>query len=265
MEKIVKNSIITVLIIIAVFIVGLMDDKKITSLTVENTVAKNANKVITTTANKKFVSIRIDKNKISFNSKEPNVVSNISEIDLKNLLKSKKESWKIFNEQNDEYSKSYSKKVLKLSNESYKSLTINDGFKYYTIDNNNGIYEINYPNVATDDNYFHTFEDALNSCDNDCTITLYNSLDLSNIELDKNITINGNYQTIYVKDYLFNLKSSKIEVTLNNVKINTQYLLKVGKKNKNKLILNNSKIIYSELANNKIKVENNKSSLSKYL
>ena len=154
---------------------------------------------------------------------------------------------------------------MKFSNKFYKSLTINDGFKNYTIDNNNGTYEINYPNIATENNYFHKFEDAINTCDNDCTITLLNSLDLSDIELDKNLTINGNHQTIYVKNYLFNLKNSKIEVTLNDVKINTQYLLKVSKKNKNRLTLNNSKIIYRELANNKIKVENNKSSLLKYL
>lgn len=265
MEKIVKNSVITFLMIVAVFIIGLMDDKKITSLTVENTIAKNANKVVTTAANKQLISIKVEKNKIYFNSNEPNVVSNISEDDLKNLLKSKKSNWKIYNEQNDEYTRTYSKKTLKLSNKSYKSLTINDGFKYYTIDNNNGTYEINYPNIATENNYFHDFEDAINTCDNDCTITLLNSLDLSDIELDKNITINGNHQTIYVNNYLFSLKNSKIEVTLNNVKINTQYLLKVSKKNKNKLILNNSKIIYRELANNKIKVENNESSLLKYL
>lgn len=265
MEKVVKNLIITLLIIVAVFIVGLMDDKKITSLTVDNTIAKNANKVVTTTANKQYVSMRLDKNKIYFNSNEPNIVSNISDVDLKNLLKSKKDSWKIFNEQNDEYTKSYSKKILKFSNKLYKSLTINDSFKYYTIDNNNGTYEINYPNISTESNYFHEFEDAINTCDNDCTITLLNSLDLSDIELDKNLTINGNHQTIYVKNYLFNLKNSKIEVTLNDVKINTQYLLKVSKKNKNRLTLNNSKIIYRELANNKIKVENNKSSLLKYL
>ena len=47
-----------------------------------------------------------------------------------------------------------------ISNKFYKSLTINDGFKYYTIDNNNGTYEINYPNIATESNYFHEFEDA---------------------------------------------------------------------------------------------------------
>ena len=119
-----------------------MDDKKITSLTVDNTIAKNANKVVTTTTNKQYVSMRLDKNKIYFNSNEPNIVSNISDVDLKNLLRSKKDSWKIFNEQNDEYTKSYSKKILKFSNKLYKSLTINDGFKYYTIDNNNGTYEI---------------------------------------------------------------------------------------------------------------------------
>ena len=265
MEKVVKNLIIIFLVIVAVFIIGLIDDKKITLLTVENTIAKNANKVVTTTANKQLVSMRLEKNKIYFNSNEPNVVSNISDADLKNLLKSKKSNWKIYNEQNDEYAKTYSKKILKLSNKSYKSLTINDGFKYYTIDDNNGTYEINYPNIATEKNYFHDFDDAINTCDNDCTITLLNSLDLSDIELNKNITINGNHQTIYAKDYLFNLKNSKIEVTLNNVKINTQYLLKVSKKNKNKLTLNNSKIIYRELANNKIKVENNESSLLKYL
>ncbi len=49
--------------------------------------------------------MRLDKNKIYFNSNEPNIVSNISDVDLKNLLKSKKDSWKIFNEQNDEYTK----------------------------------------------------------------------------------------------------------------------------------------------------------------
>lgn len=140
MEKVVKNLIITFLIIVAVFIVGLMDDKKITSLTVDNTIAKNANKVVTTTTNKHYISMRLDKNKIYFNSNEPNIVSNISDVDLKNLLRSKKDSWKIFNEQNDEYTKSYSKKILKFSNKLYKSLTINDGFKYYTIDNNNGTY-----------------------------------------------------------------------------------------------------------------------------
>ena len=106
MEIVVKNLIITFLIIVAVFIVGLMDDKKITSLTVDNTIAKNANKVVTTTANKHYVSMRLDKNKIYFNSNEPNIVSNISDVDLKNLLKSKKDSWKIFNEQNDEYTNS---------------------------------------------------------------------------------------------------------------------------------------------------------------
>ena len=101
MEKVVKNLIITFLIIVAVFIVGLMDDKKITSLTVDNTIAKNANKVVTTTTNKQYVSMRLDKNKIYFNSNEPNIVSNISDVDLKNLLRSKKDSWKIFNEQNN--------------------------------------------------------------------------------------------------------------------------------------------------------------------
>lgn len=266
MKNIEKNSIIVLLIIISIFIINLMDDKKITSLTVENTIARSFNKETSSNVkDDKLSNIRIENDKIYFNVSSSNVASNINEDDLNKLLKSKKKNWKVYNENNMEYNKSYKNGVLRLKNDDFKSLTINDGYKNYLINYHNGFFELSYPSVSIGTKYFLDFESAYNSCDKECEIDLLEDISLSNIEILKDVVINGNYKNIYSDDYLFKLNDSKVKITLNNVKVNIQYLANVSKKNKNKIILNNSKIKCLDVANNKTNVENNQSSLLKFL
>lgn len=265
MEKIVKSSVIVVLFMISVFILNLMDDKKITSLTIENTVVNDSNKLTTISANSlNKTNILLNKNSITFKSNKSNVISNINKNDLNNLLKSKKSNWKIYNEKNETYNIKYSNNNIKLSDYTYKSLTIYDGYKYYTLDYENGIYEINYPNVSVNEMYFHTLTDAYNNY-TDGEIILLNDISTKNIDIDKSITINGNNKNIYVDDYLFSLSNKNLKVTLNNVKVNAKYILKTKKNNKNKLVINNSKIMYSNISNNKVNLEKNNSNLLKQL
>lgn len=289
-----KNIIIGVLLVISGFLFNLMDNEKITYLSIDNRLASAPNKIkrvnknkttkvvtkseeqdfnVNKTVNKKLnnlTNIRIENKSIVFNSTKSNLVSNINKNDLEKLINSKKEAWYIFNNEGKKYELKLENNIINLDGEDYKSLSIFDGFKFYTIDYKDGLWELNYPKVSVGKginvNYFSNIESALKVYKNGDVITLLNDVETNTLNISKSIIIDGNNNSISSNETLFNVKSKSINITLNNVNIDTKNLINVKKDNKVKVNILNSKILYkSEFSNNKVKVNKDKTTISSYL
>lgn len=298
MNKTAKNIVICVLLLISFFLLNLMDNNKITYLTVENRVAKEANKLtntnkkvnkkkekivkeeietttfsVDTQINKKIkniTNIRIDDKKIIFNSSKSNVVSNIDKKDLDYLLNSKKNNWYIINENGNIFNTLIEKNIIKLYGDEFKSISIFDGNKNYTIDYKNGLWEINYPNIKVgiglNVRYFNSLEKAIETYKENEIITLLQNLNVENsIDINKSIVIDGNNKKINCQSSLFNILNN-IDIKINNINIETNNLVNVKKKNKSSLSINDSYLVIKEkLSNNKIKTNIKDSNVLRYL
>lgn len=289
-----KNIIIGVLLVISGFLFNLMDNEKITYLYIDNKLVSAPNKVkrtnknkttkviikneeqdfnVNKTVNKKLnnlTNVRIENKSIIFNSTKSNLVSNINKNDLEKLINSKKETWYVFNNQGEKYDLKVENNIINLDGEDYKSLSIFDGFKFYTIDYKDGLWELNYPKVSVGKginvNYFSNIESALKVYKNGDVITILNDIETNTLNIDKNIIIDGNNNSISSNETLFKVKNININITLNNVNINTKNLINVKKDNKVKVNIVNSKILYmSEFSNKKIKVNKDNATISSYL
>lgn len=298
MNKTAKNIVICVLLLISFFLLNLMDNNKITYLTVENRVAKEANKLtntnkkvnkkkekivkeeietttfsVDTQINKKIkniTNIRIDDKKIIFNSSKSNVVSNIDKKDLDYLLNSKKNNWYIINENGDTFNILVEKNIIKLYGNEFTSMSIFDGNKNYTIDYINGLWEINYPNIKVgiglNVRYFNSLEKAIEAYKENEIITLLQNLNVENsIDINKSIVIDGNNKKINCQSSLFNILKNA-DIKINNINIETNNLVNVKKKNKSSLNINDSYLVIKEkISNNKIKINIENSNVLRYL
>lgn len=289
-----KNIIIGVLLVISGFLFNLMDNEKITYLSIDNKLVSAPNKVkrtnknkttkviikneeqdfnVNKTVNKKLnnlTNVRIENKSIIFNSTKSNLVSNINKNDLEKLINSKKETWYVFNNQGEKYDLKVENNIINLDGEDYKSLSIFDGFKFYTIDYKDGLWELNYPKVSVGKginiNYFSNISDALNVSKAGDIITILSDVETNTLNINKNVIIDGNNNSIRSNETLFKVKNININITLNNVNINTKNLINVKKDNKVKVNIVNSKILYmSEFSNKKIKVNKDNATISSYL
>lgn len=289
-----KNIIIIILLVISGVLFNLMDNEKITYLSIDSKFASTPNKIkrtnknkttkvvikneeqsfdINKTVNKKLnnlTNIKIENKSIIFNSTKSNLVSNINKNDLEKLINSKKDTWYVFNNEGKKYDLSIENNIINLDGEDYKSLSIFDSFKFYTIDYKEGLWELNYPKVSVGKginvNYFSNIESALKVYKNGDVITILNDIETNTLNIDKNIIIDGNNNSISSNETLFKVKNININITLNNVNINTKNLINVKKDNKVKVNIVNSKILYmSEFSNKKIKVNKDNATISSYL
>lgn len=289
-----KNIIIIILLVISGFLFNLMDNEKIIYLSIDNKLASAPNKIkrvnknkttkvvikseeqdfnVNKTVNKKLnnlTNIKIENKSIIFNSTKSNLVSNINKNDLEKLINSKKDTWYVFNDEGKKYDLSIENNIINLDGEDYKSLSIFDSFKFYTIDYKDGLWELNYPKVSVGKginvNYFSNIESALKVYKNGDVITILNDIETNTLNIDKNIIIDGNNNSISSNETLFKVKNININITLNNVNINTKNLINVKKDNKVKVNIVNSKILYmSEFSNKKIKVNKDNATISSYL
>ena len=289
-----KKIIIIILLVISGVLFNLMDNEKITYLSIDSKLASAPNKIkrtnknkttkvvtkseeqsfdINKTVNKKLTNltnIKIENKKIIFNSTKSNLVSNINKNDLEKLINSKKDTWYVFNDEGKKYDLSIENNIINLDGEDYKSLSIFDSFKFYTIDYKDGLWELNYPKVSVGKginvNYFSNIESALKVYKNGDVITILNDIETNTLNIDKNIIIDGNNNSISSNETLFKVKSKSINITLNNVNIDTKNLINVKKDNKVKVNIINSKILYmSEFSNKKIKVNKDNATISSYL
>ena len=289
-----KNIIIIILLVISGVLFNLMDNEKITYLSIDSKFASTPNKIkrtnknkttkvvikneeqsfdINKTVNKKLnnlTNIKIENKSIIFNSTKSNLVSNINKNDLEKLINSKKDTWYVFNDEGKKYDLSIENNIINLDGEDYKSLSIFDSFKFYTIDYKDGLWELNYPKVSVGNginvNYFSNIESALKVYKNGDVITILNDIETNTLNIDKNIIIDGNNNSISSNETLFKVKSKSINITLNNVNIDTKNLINVKKDNKVKVNIINSKILYmSEFSNKKIKVNKDNATISSYL
>ena len=289
-----KNIIIIILLVISGVLFNLMDNEKITYLSIDSKLASAPNKIkrtnknkttkvvtkseeqdfnVNKTVNKKLnnlTNIKIENKSIIFNSTKSNLVSNINKNDLEKLINSKKDTWYVFNDEGKKYDLSIENNIINLDGEDYKSLSIFDSFKFYTIDYKDGLWELNYPKVSVGKginvNYFSNIESALKVYKNGDVITILNDIETNTLNIDKNIIIDGNNNSISSNETLFKVKSKSINITLNNVNIDTKNLINVKKDNKVKVNIINSKILYmSEFSNKKIKVNKDNATISSYL
>ena len=289
-----KKIIIIILLVISGVLFNLMDNEKITYLSIDSKLASAPNKIkrtnknkttkvvtkseeqsfdINKTVNKKLTNltnIKIENKKIIFNSTKSNLVSNINKNDLEKLINSKKDNWYVFNNEGMKYNLSIENNIINLDGEDYKSLSIFDSFKFYTIDYKDGLWELNYPKVSVckgiNVNYFSNIESALKVYKNGDVITILNDIETNTLNIDKNIIIDGNNNSISSNETLFKVKNININITLNNVNINTKNLINVKKDNKVKVNIINSKILYmSEFSNKKVKVNKDNATISSYL
>lgn len=289
-----KNIIIIILLVISGFLFNLMDNEKIIYLSIDNKLASAPNKIkrvnknkttkvvtkseeqdfnVNKTVNKKLnnlTNIKIENKSIIFNSTKSNLVSNINKNDLEKLINSKKDTWYVFNDEGKKYDLSIENNIINLDGEDYKSLSIFDSFKFYTIDYKDGLWELNYPKVSVGKginvNYFSNIESALKVYKNGDVITILNDIETNTLNIDKNIIIDGNNNSISSNETLFKVKNININITLNNVNIDTKNLINVKKDNKVKVNIINSKILYmSEFSNKKIKVNKDNATISSYL
>lgn len=289
-----KNITIIILLVISGVLFNLMDNEKITYLSIDSKFASAPNKIkhtnknkttkvvikneeqsfnVNKTVNKKLnnlTNIKIENKSIIFNSTKSNLVSNINKNDLEKLINSKKDTWYVFNNEGKKYDLSIENNIINLDGEDYKSLSIFDSFKFYTIDYKDGLWVLNYPKVSVGKginvNYFSNIESALNVYKNGDVITILNDIETNTLNIDKNIIIDGNNNSISSNETLFKVKNININITLNNVNINTKNLINVKKDNKVKVNIVNSKILYmSEFSNKKIKVNKDNATISSYL
>ena len=289
-----KKIIIIILLVISGVLFNLMDNEKITYLSIDSKLASAPNKIkrtnknkttkvvtkseeqsfdINKTVNKKLTNltnIKIENKKIIFNSTKSNLVSNINKNDLEKLINSKKDNWYVFNNEGMKYNLSIENNIINLDGEDYKSLSIFDSFKFYTIDYKDGLWELNYPKVSVGKginvNYFSNIESALKVYKNGDVITILNDIETNTLNIDKNIIIDGNNNSISSNETLFKVKNININITLNNVNIDTKNLINVKKDNKVKVNIINSKILYmSEFSNKKVKVNKDNATISSYL
>lgn len=289
-----KNITIIILLVISGILFNLMDNEKITYLSIDSKFASAPNKIkhtnknkttkvvikneeqdfnINKTVNKKLnnlTNIKIENKSIIFNSTKSNLVSNINKNDLEKLINSKKDIWYVFNDEGKKYDLSIENNIINLDGEDYKSLSIFDSFKFYTIDYKDGLWELNYPKVSVGKginvNYFSNIESALKVYKNGDVITVLNDIETNTLNIDKNIIIDGNNNSISSNETLFKVKNININITLNNININTKNLINVKKDNKVKVNIVNSKILYmSEFSNKKIKVNKDNATISSYL
>lgn len=289
-----KNIIIIILLVISGVLFNLMDNEKITYLSIDSKLASASNKIkrtnknkttrvvtkseeqsfdINKTVNKKLnnlTNIKIENKKIIFNSTKSNLVSNINKNDLEKLINSKKDNWYVFNDEGKKYDLSIENNITNLDGEDYKSLSIFDSFKFYTIDYKDGLWELNYPKVSVGKginvNYFSNIESALKVYKNGDVITILNDIETNTLNIDKNIIIDGNNNSISSNETLFKVKNKNINITLNNININTKNLINVKKDNKVKVNIINSKILYMrEFSNKKVKVNKDNVTISSYL
>lgn len=289
-----KNIIIIILLVISGVLFNLMDNEKITYLSIDSKFASAPNKIkhtnknkttkviikneeqdfnVNKTVNKKLnnlTNVRIENKSIIFNSTKSNLVSNINKNDLEKLINSKKETWYVFNNQGEKYDLKVENNIINLDGEDYKSLSIFDGFKFYTIDYKDGLWELNYPKVSVGKginiNYFSNISDALNVSKAGDIITILSDVETNTLNINKNVIIDGNNNSIRSNETLFKVKNININITLNNVNINTKNLINVKKDNKVKVNIVNSKILYmSEFSNKKIKVNKDNATISSYL
>lgn len=289
-----KNIIIIILLVISGVLFNLMDNEKITYLSIDSKLASAPNKIkrtnknkttkvvtkneeqsfdINKTVNKKLTNltnIKIENKKIIFNSTKSNLVSNINKNDLEKLINSKKDNWYVFNDEGKKYDLSIENNIINLDGEDYKSLSIFDSFKFYTIDYKDGLWELNYPKVSVGKginvNYFSNIESALKVYKNGDVITILNDIETNTLNVDKNIIIDGNNNSISSNETLFKVKNKNINITLDNININTKNLINVKKDNKVKVNIINSKILYMrEFSNKRIKVNKDNATISSYL
>ena len=289
-----KKIIIIILLVISGVLFNLMDNEKITYLSIDSKLASAPNKIkrtnknkttkvvtkseeqsfdINKTVNKKLTNltnIKIENKKIIFNSTKSNLVSNINKNDLEKLINSKKDNWYVFNNEGMKYNLSIENNIINLDGEDYKSLSIFDSFKFYTIDYKDGLWELNYPKVSVGKginvNYFSNIESALKVYKNGDVITILNDIETNTLNIDKNIIIDGNNNSISSNETLFKVKSKNINITLNNININTKNLINVKKDNKVKVNIINSKILYMrEFSNKKVMVNKDNATISSYL
>lgn len=289
-----KNITIIILLVISGVLFNLMDNEKITYLSIDSKFASAPNKIkhtnknkttkvvtkseeqdfnVNKTVNKKLnnlTNIKIENKSIIFNSTKSNLVSNINKNDLEKLINSKKDTWYVFNNEGKKYDLSIENNIINLDGDDYKSLSIFDSFKFYTIDYKDGLWVLNYPKVSVGKginvNYFSNIESALKVYKNGDVITILNDIETNTLNIDKNIIIDGNNNSISSNETLFKVKNININITLNNVNINTKNLINVKKDNKVKVNIVNSKILYmSEFSNKKIKVNKDNATISSYL
>lgn len=289
-----KNIIIIILLVISGFLFNLMDNEKITYLSIDNKLATAPNKIkrvnknkttkvvakdeeqdfnVNKTVNKKLnnlTNIKIENKHIIFNSTKSNLESNINKNDLEKLINSKKDTWYVFNNEGKKYDLSIENNIINLDGEDYKSLSIFDSFKFYTIDYKDGLWELNYPKVSVGKginvNYFSNIESALKVYKKGDIITILNNIETNTLNINKSIIIDGNNNSINSSETLFNIKSKSINITLKNVNVDTKNLINVKKDNEVKVNMLNSKIVYkSEFSNNKVKVNKDKTIISSYL
>ncbi len=289
-----KKIIIIILLVISGVLFNLMDNEKITYLSIDSKLASAPNKIkrtnknkttkvvtkseeqsfdINKTVNKKLnnlTNIKIENKKIIFNSTKSNLVSNINKNDLEKLINSKKDNWYVFNDEGKKYDLSIENNIINLDGEDYKSLSIFDSFKFYTIDYKDGLWELNYPKVSVGKginvNYFSNIESALKVYKNGDVITILNDIETNTLNIDKNIIIDGNNNSISSNETLFKVKNKNINITLDNININTKNLINVKKDNKVKVNIINSKILYiREFSNKKVMVNKDNATISSYL
>lgn len=289
-----KNIIIIILLVISGVLFNLMDNEKITYLSIDSKLASAPNKIkrtnknkttkvvtkneeqsfdINKTVNKKLTNltnIKIENKKIIFNSTKSNLLSNINKNDLEKLINSKKDNWYVFNDEGKKYDLSIENNIINLDGEDYKSLSIFDSFKFYTIDYKDGLWELNYPKVSVGKginvNYFSNIESALKVYKNGDVITILNDIETNTLNIDKNIIIDGNNNSINSNETLFKVKNKNINITLDNININTKNLINVKKDNKVKVNIINSKILYiREFSNKNVKVNKDNATISSYL
>lgn len=289
-----KNIIIIILLVISGVLFNLMDNEKITYLSIDSKLASAPNKIkrtnknkttkvvtkseeqsfdINKTVNKKLTNltnIKIENKKIILNSTKSNLLSNINKNDLEKLINSKKDNWYVFNDEGKKYNLSIENNIINLDGEDYKSLSIFDSFKFYTIDYKDGLWELNYPKVSVGKginvNYFSNIESALKVYKNGDVITILNDIETNTLNIDKNIIIDGNNKSISSNETLFKVKNKNINITLDNININTKNLINVKKDNKVKVNIINSKILYiREFSNKNVKVNKDNATISSYL
>lgn len=254
-----------ILIILIVF-TSLLSKENIMELNIANEARHSSNILDSTYANDdipriydgyKKVSINFENNIISFNNS--NTVTELDYSVINAINMSDKSKWSIMTNNlvedhtfensvitiNDQDIDTVSISFIYNDNE-YNLSLIKDEDNYILVENKIKLIHGNLNSLWYQ--YFYNIEDAIKAANKNDYIIIYDDIDVNHtINVDKTINIMSDPSTIHnlnkENGYMFNITGKNVKVNITNILVNTDSFVK-GKYTNNKIILNNSKVVY---------------------
>ena len=258
-------NVLQLIIILNIVIISIMSSDSLSSNHINNDLNKSSgisdtvlldNKPSYIDEGVKKVNIYIDNNTISFDKSNTTTELDYNTINTINM--SDKSKWNIItNNLVEEYDYNDGSILIKDNNVkalSFSFISEDEEYNYSIINDING-YKLVKSNIKLIHGnmnslwytYFYDLKTAIKAARSNDIIVLYDDIDVDNtLTINKSLTImsNNNINTINSnKGFLFNLSGSNISLTINNVLLNTNSFIK-GKSEKNKIIFDNSKVLY---------------------